>query len=376
MMKPRPLTIRFSLKHIYTPHCTNFTPAKHHSPFPSLSLNHSQSLAILKAMESMNSWMWMRTILISAGVLSAAIALKFSIPAAVDGFPAFWSVALSWMKPPYLYIIINGIIITIVASSHFNQSNAEPAAARSDHLISAVTPPAEIFQPISAPENVDADDVPETAPEEVVVSAFEEDLKPVVVNGFKVDFATEVDDLRVIRAEAEDEFDESALPYTPPLRESFSPEVQFESLFPVREKPLASSRFVHRKPSRTPPEGARALRRVTRPKKQETLESTWKMITEGRHVPLTRHLKKSDTFEQHASPAMDHVAVVPKSETFKDRTNNDAPPPPPRIKKEPSPGQDELNRRVEAFINKMNEDMRMQRQESLQQFHEMINRGV
>ena len=99
------------------------------------------------------------------------------------------------------------------------------------------------------------------------------------------------------------------------------------------------------------------------------------MITEGRHVPLTRHLKKSETFEQHASPAMDHAAVVPKSETFKDRSSYDAPPP-PRIKKEPSLGQDELNRRVEAFINKMNEDMRMQRQESLQQFHEMINRGV
>lgn len=120
--------------------------------------------------------------------------------------------------------------------------------------------------------------------------------------------------------------------------------------------------------------GARALRRVARPKKQETLESTWKMITEGRHVPLTRHLKKSDTFDQHhASPAMDHVTVVPKSETFKDRSNYEAP---ARIRKEPSPGQDELNRRVEAFINKFNDDMRMQRQQSLQQYKEMINRGV
>ncbi|KAL1537480.1 hypothetical protein AAHA92_29988 [Salvia divinorum] len=319
-------------------------------------------------MESMNNWMSMKTILISAGVLSAAMALKLSIPVAVDGVPAVWSVALSWMKPPYLYIIINGIIITIAASSRFHQSQAEPAAARSDHLISVVTPPAEIFQPILPPANVDA---AEAAEEEVV------DLKPVVVNGSKVDFATEVDDLRVICAEAEDAFDESALPYTPPTRSNSTPEVQFESLFPAREKPLASSRFVHRKPCRTPPEGARALRRVARPKKQETLESTWKMITEGRHVPLTRHLKKSDTFEQHASPAMDRVPVAPKSETFKDRSNYVAPPPPPpRMRKEPSPGQDELNRRVEAFINKMNEDMRMQRQESLQQFLEMINRGV
>lgn len=90
--------------------------------------------------------------------------------------------------------------------------------------------------------------------------------------------------------------------------------------------------------------GARALR-VARPKRQETLESTWKMITEGRHVPLTRHDHGGDN-------------------------------PPARIRKDPSVGQEELNRRVEAFINKFNENLRIQRQESLQQLTEMINRGV
>lgn len=125
---------------------------------------------------------------------------------------------------------------------------------------------------------------------------------------------------------------------------------------------------------------------MARPKKQETLESTWKMITEGRHVPLTRHMKKSDTWDSHTAPAMDHITAVPKSATFKDHSNHESPSPPPlppaaaaavaRIRKEPSPGQDELNRRVEAFIHKFNEDMRMQRQESLNQYMEMIKRGV
>lgn len=111
---------------------------------------------------------------------------------------------------------------------------------------------------------------------------------------------------------------------------------------------------------------------MARPKRQETLESTWKMITEGRHVPITRHLKKSDTWEHHVAPAIDHV---PKSETFKDRSGYE-PPALAKIRKEASPGQDELNRRVEAFIKKFNEDMRMQRQESLNQYMEMVNRGV
>lgn len=109
---------------------------------------------------------------------------------------------------------------------------------------------------------------------------------------------------------------------------------------------------------------------MARSKRQETLENTWKMITEGRHVPLTRHLKKSDTWEHHVAPAVDHV---PKSETFTERSNYEYSP--ARIRKEPSLGQDELNRRVEAFIKKFNEDMRMQRQESLNQYMEMINRG-
>ncbi|PWA56030.1 hypothetical protein CTI12_AA421750 [Artemisia annua] len=44
--------------------------------------------------------------------------------------------------------------------------------------------------------------------------------------------------------------------------------------------------------------GVRSLR-VSKPKKHETLESTWKTITDGLHIPLNRHLKMSDIFENH-----------------------------------------------------------------------------
>ncbi|MCD7471980.1 hypothetical protein HAX54_012800 [Datura stramonium] len=44
---------------------------------------------------------------------------------------------------------------------------------------------------------------------------------------------------------------------------------------------------------------------VARSKKAGDIKNTWKMITEGRHITLTRHMKKSDTFHTRGR----HVAV-------------------------------------------------------------------
>lgn len=130
--------------------------------------------------------------------------------------------------------------------------------------------------------------------------------------------------------------------------------------------------------------GGKALRVVAKPKRHETLENTWKAITDGRPMPLTRHLRKSDTWENHGRQINtddQSPQKMMKSETFKDRTNyesiNSSPvglsPGSGKLRKEASVSQDELNRRVEAFIKKFNDEMRLQRQESLNQYKRMVN---
>lgn len=109
------------------------------------------------------------------------------------------------------------------------------------------------------------------------------------------------------------------------------------------------------------------------PKRHETLENTWKAITEGRSMPLSRHMKKCDTWqnrtdtgppepededEEEATTTSSSVSVC---ETFNFNKAG-------RLRKEPSLSQDELNRRVEAFIHKFNQQMRLQRQESLNHY--------
>lgn len=311
--------------------------------------------------------------LISAGVVSLAMGFKFYVPFTVDEILVIWSIIISWLKPPYMYVIINAIIVVIIVSSRFHWSPSEPSV-RSEHLISVKTPPPSYYESLSAQPEI-ASLVQESMKAAAAVVYDSEDSgveeKFVVsVKGSNVAFETEE-----AVAEAKDVLVDSMLTYNPPLQEVVSPELPLEFLLPVREKPLVSSRFGHRKPMRTTPEGMRALK-VAKPKRQETLESTWKMITEGRHVPLTRHTKKSDAWEQHVTSTSAPSVHVAAPENFQERTSYPSAAAVNRIRKDPSLGQDELNRRVEAFIRKFNEDMRMQRQESLNQYKEMMQRGI
>lgn len=314
-------------------------------------------------MKSNSTWfVSLKLFLISAGIVSLAVGVRFFVPVIIHGvvheIPALWSILLSWLKPPYLYVIINGIIITIAVASRFHHRESEPSV-ESEHLISVKTPPSVEFTSIPTPTDIS------TVVETALVSESEDgtvEVKHVVVNDSEV-----MENDGVAEAEDEDDFIVSNSTYSTPPQGTISPPF----LLPIREKPLASSRFGnHRKNLQSSPEGTKSLR-VARPKTQETLESTWKMITEGRHVPLTRQWKKQETWKDH-EPDMtgSHSNHTNKLETPLSSY------PSLKVRKELSVGHEELNRRVEAFIKKFNEEMRMQRQESLNRYMEMINRGV
>ncbi|KAJ8434906.1 hypothetical protein Cgig2_003345 [Carnegiea gigantea] len=338
----------------------------------------------------------LKIILISSGALFIVALLSLSLnpllATSASEFPTLWSTLSAWLRPPYLYVIINGIIITIAASSRMHQHHAP---SPEDTLPNMAPPPqhhvrteqfslyesgsgslAEVegsyYGGVSV-KDVDVEVVKSVVSAEIEAreSRIVEEVKAPVV------------EFEIAEAEIGDEIEESSSVadeismWTPPLARQQPVPLEFFS-----ERPPASSRFGHhRRPAKASPgEGGKALRRVAKPKRHETLENTWKAITEGRAMPLTRHLKKSDTWENHSrdinflDSSSDDPAVK-KSETFNDRTNY-APPPVPgsRLKKEPSPSQDDLNRRVEAFIKKFNEEMRLQRQQSIEQFMDRINR--
>ncbi|KAK8501860.1 hypothetical protein V6N13_023357 [Hibiscus sabdariffa] len=328
-------------------------------------------------MASASTWMLsLKVLFISSGVLTISLGLKVSVPLVLEfsasQAPLLWSTFRSWLKPPYLYVIINGIIITIAAASRFHRENGESEQTEQTRSKISVDQRPEMEYEMKS--GLDFGVVEPVAYElkervqEVETTVFEGESNVAVVDD---------------RDGGSDEFAISKSEWIPPRRMDSS-EIPSDVLFPV-EKPPAFSRFGHRKPVKASPEGGRALK-VAKPKRHETLENTWKMITEGKAMPLTRHLKKSDTWENHGrdinvEALSDPKAAMKKSETFRDRTNHQPPPeqvssPPTsavKLRKEPSLSQDELNRRVEAFIKKFNDEMRLQRQESLNQYMEMVN---
>ncbi|GFZ12472.1 cotton fiber [Actinidia rufa] len=104
----------------------------------------------------------------------------------------------------------------------------------------------------------------------------------------------------------------------------------------------------------------------------DTLDGTWKAISRGGGRPLGKRKTWKAPLEKDTLATWKELR---NSETFNDEASGTGA---GRrwVRRDPSLSQDELNHRVEAFINNFNYQIRLQRQESDQRFSEMINRGV
>ncbi|XP_043708436.1 uncharacterized protein LOC122657706 [Telopea speciosissima] len=362
-------------------------------------------MAIVSRSSSRNWIFPLKVLLILVGVCSLAVVLKLSLPV-LSGFlvsqlPLLWSSLRSWLTPPYLYFVINGIIITIAASSRFQHKVEEQpelvvpvavpvkAEVRPDFTVATGYDAVVLKNPVSVAQQFDYDAVATAKDLVEATQPVYGDLVPAMVYGQDEVSVTEVKSPVVSTSEDDDDEDGFVI-----SRSTWMPQARDSTEIPAdysfaTEKPLVSVRFGYRKNVKSSPEAGRTLG-VTKWKRNDTLESTWKMITDGRPIPLTRHLKKSETFDMlgrhnggnnpnSGSPEGSPVKMM-KSETFKSHNSNTSSSSPSpssgKLRREPSLGQEELNRRVEAFIKKFNEEMRLQRQESLNQYHEMINRGA
>ncbi|OWM77526.1 uncharacterized protein LOC116206949 [Punica granatum] len=333
-------------------------------------------------MVSSTAWNWLvsvQVLLISAGVVSIATALKFSVIPLISELsssylPPLRTSIVAWLKPPFLFLIINGIIITIAASYRFQyQSSRE------------VSP-----QPIPDP--------PERVVEvrQVTVVASGGDMHEVYEDKRVVAEESNKDNCLAIEGGASDRYDEAEVlvDSRSPVVEMYSTEVVRPATHSLAKKPKPSPRFFHRKSLSGISGGGRAPRAGDF-ERHETMEATWKAITEGRvTTPTTvmRHLSRSGSWDDREGPQISPLELGPpppppsaaapptvkKSETFKDRSNRLQLPPlsPVKLRKEPSLSPEELNRRVEAFIEKFNEEMRLQRQASLEQLKETMGRGL
>ncbi|KAH0937697.1 hypothetical protein HID58_005158 [Brassica napus] len=294
------------------------------------------------------------------GVLSLAAAVSFTVPSVshfvASSYPMIYNNTVFLLKPPYLYLVINCIIVSIVATSKLtHKSSSGIDVSDFSEAVTVVPVPSDIDAGyLNVSHHAVASDYTEGEDNEPKV----EDVSQVIGD----DKVIETEKLKPKSDWSEPEKPKPSSGWSEP--ETEKPKQQSDLLEISRVKlSRKPPRYSKQKSFNTSAEGKKP------PRRQDTLETTWKKITEGHSTPLTKHLTKSDTWQER-SHVHSSKEKMTKSENLNDINA------PTELKREPSPGQEELNRRVEAFIKKFNEEMRLQRLESLAKSKEMVNGGT
>lgn len=309
-----------------------------------------------------------KLVLMSIGIISTLILFKVAIiPYTFDlvlsTLPQLWFSIRTWFTLPFLYIIVNFIIITIVASSNFShKSNSNITFSdlkQTTTILETTTNPIELENQTNEPHQ-----------EEKVVEEVEEQ---------------EQEEKRVVDVKDSELFCNKFI--TDPIPEKCSKDYYLTDSDDdkVKDFELFCNKFISNPiPEKrcndynSPDSGDKG--------DDDSLEATWKAIMEGQEKTKKPHLKKSDTWTARIVKAEpfrnnggcgfgsgddDPVAwaqrELKKSETFNDRAS---------LKREKSMSPEELNKRAEAFIKKFNNQMKLQRLESYQRFMKLVNSGA
>ncbi|XP_058097835.1 uncharacterized protein LOC131242894 [Magnolia sinica] len=286
---------------------------------------------------------------LAIGIISTFLLLKLAIPYSFNLFlsalPRVWISFRSWLSPPYLYIIVNFIIISIAASSSFQQKHSEKKIEDGEEE----TDNLQLQNQKQKQRDSDASSRLETTPTTTDIWS---EISSLTASSENPPESDEKPSALAVESSPELWSDITC------LSDSFA-----ESPSPAVKKTVRSLT-------------ANQLKSVAPSEPDDTLDATWKAITEGRGA---RQLKKSETWDApprvEAEPEPEPVAArreLKKSETFNDESSSASSRggEPGMTREMSSLSHDELNRRVEAFIQKF----RLQRQDSYRQSMQKMNR--